>query len=156
MSDSSNNSSSKPLQRGDSVRRRESFILYEIIDGPNAKNEYCLVVGIVKIWIPGVQLIKIDAVKSQKENFSRRNSQNGGKTSLSIDLHGLRADEAKNLIEKSIDEAIFSQIGQIEFIHGFGNGVLKEILHDYLKARKEVSRFSIALGNPGATLVWLD
>ena len=51
----------------------------------------------------------------------------------SIDIHGYTCDEAINLIEKYIDDAILANLSQIKIIHGKGMGILKKAVGDYLK-----------------------
>ncbi|WMJ73094.1 DUF2027 domain-containing protein [Cytophagaceae bacterium ABcell3] len=58
--------------------------------------------------------------------------------------------------EKYLENAIASEMKQITFIHGVGNGTLKNKIHNHLKKHKQVKSFSEARPDKfgyGATLV---
>ena len=76
----------------------------------------------------------------------------------SIDIHGYTCDEAINLIEKYIDDAILANLSQIKIIHGKGMGILKKAVSDYLKKNPYVKNFragSFGKGDLGVTIVEL-
>ena len=78
--------------------------------------------------------------------------------STSIDIHGYTCDEAINLIEKYIDDAILANLSQIKIIHGKGMGILKKAVSDYLKKNPYVKNFragSFGEGDLGVTIVEL-
>ena len=65
---------------------------------------------------------------------------------LSIDLRGKKAEEAIAMISRYIDDAILLGIPEITIIHGKGDGVLRQVVRDYLKKIKEVK--SLQEGHP--------
>ena len=75
-----------------------------------------------------------------------------------LDLRGKRGDPAINELTLYIDKAIARGINQVEIIHGKGEGILLNLVHDYLSARTEVKSFEIApweSGGTGCTIVRL-
>lgn len=75
---------------------------------------------------------------------------------LKIDVRGYRAEEALNLIEKYIDESIMLRVPEVSILHGKGNGVLRQIIRDYLRTVPEIRNFSdesLEMGGSGITVV---
>lgn len=75
---------------------------------------------------------------------------------LSIDIRGKKAEEAIEIIRKHIDDAIFLNIPEITIIHGKGDGVLRQVIREYLKGIKEVDNLSEGhpdRGGAGLTMV---
>ncbi|MDH3651861.1 MAG: Smr/MutS family protein, partial [Saprospiraceae bacterium] len=55
------------------------------------------------------------------------------KTYRKLDIRGLRKAEALLRIEQFIDQALVTNLGTVEIIHGKGNGVLKSVLKEKLR-----------------------
>jgi len=73
-----------------------------------------------------------------------------------IDLRGKRADEAIQLLESYIDEAILLGVKQVNILHGKGNGILRHVIRQWLSKRKEVAHYyddAIERGGCGITIV---
>lgn len=76
--------------------------------------------------------------------------------SLSIDLRGMRADEALSSLEKYLDDASLGNADQIRIIHGHGTGALKKSVRDMLRTSKYIQSWSPekeGLGGDGVTVV---
>ena len=68
----------------------------------------------------------------------------------------MRADEALQMLESYIDEAVLLSIHQVKLLHGKGNGILRHVIRQYLAKRKEVNSFcdeALELGGTGITVV---
>jgi len=75
---------------------------------------------------------------------------------LSIDVRGKRAEEALQLVGHYIDEAILLNVKEVSILHGKGNGILRQIIRQYLAGIKEVKQFrdeKIENGGHGITVV---
>jgi DNA-nicking Smr family endonuclease len=73
-----------------------------------------------------------------------------------IDIRGKRAEEAIQIIQEFIDEAIMFEVSQLRILHGKGNGILKEIIRSYLKAEPMVKSFKdehVDFGGAGITVI---
>ena len=58
----------------------------------------------------------------------------------SIDIRGLRADEALEQVIAYIDTAIMVAAGSVTILHGTGTGALKQLTRDYLASLKKKNR----------------
>ena len=78
---------------------------------------------------------------------------------LELNLIGERAEEAKLDLEKYLDDCRIRHFKRVRIIHGWGSGVLRKVVRDYLDAHKEfVDHYEGANGNEGgggATIVYL-
>ena len=60
---------------------------------------------------------------------------------ISIDLHGMRANEAKIAIEQHLINCLNNNLSQIRIVHGHGEGVLKKITQETLDKSEFVKRY---------------
>jgi DNA mismatch repair protein MutS2 len=72
----------------------------------------------------------------------------------SLDLHGLRVEEALRLVEGKINEAIMRDLDCVEVVHGIGTGKLKQAIHAYLAKVSVVQSYRLDEANPGVTWVY--
>lgn len=78
---------------------------------------------------------------------------------MSIDLRGKRPEEAKEALSRYIDQAVLLRINEVRILHGKGNGILRQIVHEYLNENMDVIRFddeNIERGGHGITVVQLQ
>ncbi|RDC63674.1 endonuclease MutS2 [Adhaeribacter pallidiroseus] len=78
--------------------------------------------------------------------------------STSLDVRGERAEDALTRVMSFVDDAVMLGIPEIRIIHGRGNGILKQIIRDYLRSQREVASISdehIERGGDGVSLVVL-
>lgn len=61
--------------------------------------------------------------------------------SIELDLRGKRADEVELELESYIDSAIGANLDFVRIIHGYGTGVVRQIVRDYLSRQKLVKSF---------------
>ncbi len=76
-----------------------------------------------------------------------------------LDVRGKRADEALFAVTRYIDDAIVKQTQHLKILHGTGNGILRQIIRDYLRTNQLVKKFKderIEAGGTGITLIELD
>lgn len=75
-----------------------------------------------------------------------------------LDLHGLRADEAVDELDKFLSDALISGFDEIQIFHGIGTGKLAFAVKNFLKSHPSVKSFFDAPANQGgfgATIVRL-
>ncbi len=73
-----------------------------------------------------------------------------------LDLRGMRYEEAEPLISKFISDCHYAGLNQVSIIHGFGTGVIRELVQSKLRANKLVKSFRYGgqnEGGQGATIV---
>ena len=76
--------------------------------------------------------------------------------SAKLDLRGLRYEEAKDMIEKYLDDAIYASLQSVTIIHGFGTGTIRKLVHMILKSNPNVLEYRYGgekEGGLGATVV---
>ncbi len=77
------------------------------------------------------------------------------KISMECNLIGMRVEEALNVYDKYMDDAILSGLPSVRIIHGVGTGALRLAIHERLKKRKDIE-FRMGgqgEGGVGATVV---
>ena len=98
--------------------------------------------------------LQIQREKSIKSDIVEQRAKFNAK----IDLRGMRRDEALQLLEKYMDEAVLTGVEAIEIVHGKGDGILRKAVKQKLREYSAVSSISHPegkKGGDGVTLVGL-
>jgi DNA mismatch repair protein MutS2 len=75
-----------------------------------------------------------------------------------LDVRGKYAEDALTTVMNFMDDAIMLGIPEVKIIHGRGNGVLKQVVRDYVRTLKEVASVGnehIERGGDGASVIVL-
>ena len=103
---------------------------------------------------------KLHKIEAPKQSFipkSKGKYEDKINTSVGLELNiiGMRRDEAKNALIKYLDNCMLKHLKTVRIIHGFGSGILRNMVHEYLKGMKGVSYRlgDINEGGGGATVV---
>jgi len=79
---------------------------------------------------------------------------------VTLDIRGLRLDEAEKKVTRYIDDVIQTGLHQVEIIHGKGDGVLRKVVQDHLSSRGAAIRKFYTprwdMGGPGVTVIELS
>ena len=70
-----------------------------------------------------------------------------------------RGDDAVNTVMHFIDDSILIGMSRVRILHGTGNGILRQLIRQYLGTVPNVSRFRdehVQFGGAGITVVDLD
>lgn len=73
-----------------------------------------------------------------------------------LDVRGMRGDEALQAVRYFIDDAILMGMPRVRILHGKGNGILRQLIRQYLSAEPNVSHFAdenVQFGGAGITVV---
>ncbi len=76
-----------------------------------------------------------------------------------IDVRGMRTEEALQVVQEFIDTAMMIQYRSLRILHGKGNGILRQMIRQYLQstgAVKSAMDEHVERGGAGITLVELD
>jgi len=76
-----------------------------------------------------------------------------------IDIRGVRGEEALKLVQELIDNALMVQHRNLRILHGKGNGILRQLIRDYLATVDVVKSFRdehVEMGGSGITVVEMD
>jgi len=80
------------------------------------------------------------------------------KAGLKCDLHGMRSDEACEVLDKFINDALINGWDEVIVYHGIGTGKLSYAVKNFLDAHPKVKKYEDApphLGGYGAKIVSL-
>lgn len=102
--------------------------------------------------------VKKHGVKVNSGTLSEALNKRVSAFKTTLDIRGVRAEEAINILEEYIDEAVLLSIHQVKILHGKGNGILRNVVRQQLAKRKEVISCrdeELELGGYGITVVEL-
>jgi DNA mismatch repair protein MutS2 len=120
----------------------------------------------VRVSADKLQKAKKSAVKSEAEssrNYAYNNIINDMNAKmenfrLTLDVRGKRAEDALTVVQHYIDEAILLNMTEVNILHGKGNGVLRDLIRQYLHTVQEVRSIAdeaLERGGNGITVVRL-
>ncbi len=75
-----------------------------------------------------------------------------------LDIRGMRGDDALNAVMYYVDDAILIGVSQVRILHGKGDGILRQLVRQYLKTVPNVISFRdehVQFGGAGITVVEL-
>jgi len=96
------------------------------------------------------------AIKTKTKPKTKLNIQKPKTADIKLDLHGLRAEEALEKIDKFINNSLLSGFEEVIIYHGIGSGILSRVTREYLKENPLVKSYEDAppnMGGYGATIV---
>ena len=73
-----------------------------------------------------------------------------------IDLHGYDSQTARVLTNDFINDSVIMKKDKLIIIHGIGEGIIKNTVHDTLRTNKYVKYFKLHNNNIGMTIVCLN
>jgi DNA mismatch repair protein MutS2 len=76
-----------------------------------------------------------------------------------IDIRGKRGDESLDIVRNFIDDATVVGVSELRILHGKGNGILKNLVREYLEGLDIVKTCKdehVERGGSGITVVKLD
>ncbi len=76
-----------------------------------------------------------------------------------IDIRGMRANDAIERVIKHLDEAVISETSTVKILHGKGDGILRQMIREYLNTMPFVKNYRdehVQYGGSGITIVELD
>jgi DNA mismatch repair protein MutS2 len=155
----------EPLKTGDAVRMIDTQAAGEIIE---IKDKMVQVeTGSLRFFVPLDKIERItrsDLKKSLRANqVYRANDQGLVQRNINfkpeIDIRGVRGEEAINQVRDLIDNALIVQHRNLRILHGKGNGILRQLVRQYLETVDVVKTFRdehVEFGGSGITVVEMD
>lgn len=149
---------------GDSVRIKGLSTIgkVESVAGKNAT----VIFGDMRTKMPTSRLEYVDAVDVREEatatiyNISRETRETIDNRKLNfhqdLDVRGMRGDEALNAVTYFIDDAILVGMPRVRILHGKGNGILRQLIRQYLATVPNVTSYKdehVQFGGAGITVV---
>ena len=100
-----------------------------------------------------------DATAQQKGSANEIKKAKTLQFSHEIDVRGMRGDEAIQAVTYFIDDAIMVGVSKVRILHGTGNGILRQLIRQYLITTPGVRSAHdehIQFGGAGITVVEFD
>jgi DNA mismatch repair protein MutS2 len=66
-----------------------------------------------------------------------------------LELIGYRAEQARQRLEKYLDDALLVGLDGVSIVHGVGSGVLRRVVEEVLGTHPEVAEYGLDRGSPG-------
>lgn len=85
---------------------------------------------------------KVKVAETKMELFNEQ-------VSPEINLIGKNSEEASHLLEEYIDKCIRVRLHEIRIIHGYGEGILRKVVQNMLRGKKEIESFRDGAFNEG-------
>ena len=152
------------LEVGDSVKIKGLSTVGKIesMDGKNAT----VIFGGMRTKMPASRLEYVDMAEAKKKdvapvfNVSRETRETIDNRKLNfhqdLDVRGMRGDEALNAVMYFIDDACLVGMSRVRILHGKGNGILRQLIRQYLATVPSVTSFRdehVQFGGAGITVV---
>ncbi len=145
---------------GDTVRIKglKSVGQVEAVDGKTTT----VIFGGMKTKMPADRLQKAEAQpqeqKQQEISRGTREAIDNRKLNFKsdLDVRGMRGDEALNAVMNYVDDAILVGMSRVRILHGKGNGILRQLIRQYLSTVPNVTSYKdehIQFGGAGITVV---
>ncbi|WP_192825277.1 endonuclease MutS2 [Rufibacter sp. LB8] len=122
------------------------------------------IVKLEKLERPDPTMVK-EKAKKEKEFQVAQNQTKGLDVTQrmadfvhTIDVRGKYAEDALTTIMNFMDDAIMLGMPEVKIIHGRGNGILKQVIRDYVRTLREVASVSdeaVERGGDGASVIVL-
>ncbi len=148
----------RQIKMGDEVRIVSLGLHGTVNSLPDSKGNLFVQCGIIKYKSNASDLIY---EKDSKED-TKKKVKNGQKSlshaqtiSTECMLIGMTAFDAEQTLGQYLDEAYLSHLPQARIVHGKGSGILRKVVHDYLKRCKYVESFRLGEfgeGDAGVTI----
>ena len=150
------------IEKGDKVRLFGQDNVGEVLD-VNGKS-IMVAFGNMITTLDEKKLEKISEKEYKKHSKSSLTKTSGyndfGERKLKfkpeIDVRGKRAEEALQIVQDFIEEAIVVNMGTVKILHGKGDGILRQLIRQYLETVDVVRSFrdeSVQFGGSGITIV---
>jgi DNA mismatch repair protein MutS2 len=157
--------SDQPLKPGDPVRVTETLAAGEVIEIKDKMVQ--IETGNIRFFVKADKLERItrsELKKSLRSNMAVKENDPGlVQRNISfkpeIDIRGVRGEEAINQVRALIDDALIVQHRHLRVLHGKGNGILRQLIREYLATVDVVKSFrdeNVEFGGSGITVIEMD
>jgi DNA mismatch repair protein MutS2 len=146
------------LKPGDSVQIVHLNTRGVVLEKPNAKGEVSLQAGVMRLKAHVSQLKRL---KEEAPTVTRARSDvdiGARMVKVELDIRGMALDEALPEVDKYLDDAVLSALGEVSIIHGKGTGVLRAGIQSHLRKHPHVAEYRLGKygeGESGVTVVTL-
>ncbi|MDO4670774.1 MAG: endonuclease MutS2 [Aerococcus sp.] len=121
-----------------------------------ADKQWVVQMGVLKMELNEKDLTYQPPKQKARQRHVTVHAHQAKNVASDLDLRGMRYEEAMQALDTYIDQALLAGYPQVTIIHGFGTGVIRNGVWDYLKKNSRVDDFHYAphnMGGNGATIV---
>jgi DNA mismatch repair protein MutS2 len=148
-------------EKGDKVSLYGQSSVGEVIDVNGTSVMVAFGNMITTLDVKKLEKISEKQYKKQTRNVgSSKTSWDFGERRLNfkpeVDVRGKRAEEALQIVNDFIDEAIVINMSNVKILHGKGDGILRQLIRQYLSTVDVIRSYhdeSIQFGGSGITIV---
>lgn len=94
-----------------------------------------------KMQVRQDNLVPVKPPAKEQETTMEVDVQANSSPQLSLNLRGMRYDEARDTLIKYLDKVVMSGLQEVEIVHGKGEGVLRKMTHEVLSNNPHVSEY---------------
>lgn len=131
--------SNKPIKVGSYVRLRDGKEIGEVME--LRKNAAIVQFDRLKTHVKLKKIVAVEAVEPKEptnKNSYYSSLQASAEFDSNVDVRGMRREEALNVVENLIDQALIYSIDELKIIHGIGDGILRKAIRKLLRSYKQV------------------
>ncbi len=155
----------EPIKPGDAVKMTDTMAYGEVITIENRMAQ--IETGSMRFFVPVEKLERVSMAELRKSSRSLNKmtesdpyiNQRKLNFKPEIDIRGVRGEEAINQVRDFLDNALMVQHRSLRILHGKGNGILRQLVREYLSGIDIVKSYrdeNIDLGGTGVTVVEMD
>jgi len=155
-----------PLAKGDQVRIKGQQTVGEIaeIKGKDAVIHFGMIKTTVKIdkleRVSKKELKSMEKGKEYSQNYVQQTVINKKLNFRPyLDVRGMRGEEALQTVQEFVDEAIVVNAHELKILHGTGNGILRQLIRQYLNTVDVVKTCKdehVQFGGAGISIVTME
>ncbi len=155
------------IEVGDKVKMKEQELAGEVLEVQGG-GKYLIAFGNMITLLPAkkIRLLSRSEFRDQKaeakrpvDSYMAEVQKRKLRFNSYLDVRGKRAEEAMGIVQDFIDEAIVTDTKDLSILHGKGNGILRQLIREFLGSVDVVSSYHDEhpdRGGYGITLVKLD
>ncbi len=147
------------IQKGMQVKVLGLNVTGVVLEPPKGK-KVSVQAGALRMDVEINKLIPIGMIQPTAVKSKRRSSKLVVEKAISaqkeIHLRHYRAEDAKEELEKFVDDCLLAGLQRVRIVHGKGEGVLRKVTREYLRSHSGVAKFydgDAEEGGQGVTIV---
>jgi len=146
------------IKAGDLVFLKEIDLEATVLSVDKKNRQVEVQAGVTCVRVGLDSVTRMGVVAPVSKSFLRQRTLFSPKAvSMEFDLRGKRADEVAPAVDSYLNDACLANLDEVRIIHGFGTGVVRQIVRDLLATHPLVKSFrpgSRGEGGEGATVVY--
>lgn len=151
-----------PVNEGDFVRIKGQTSIGEVLKKDQKNATIAFGSMIMKTPLQKLERLNKNQVRKlenkTKVKYDFDINEKASEFNPNLDVRGDKADEALMKARRFVDDAILLGVKNLKIVHGTGDGILREVLRDYLKTLPEVKKLRDEhpdRGGAGSTIIEL-